>query len=119
MEIELGIENIDLWVRVGRSVVAEVYGKDVYFPKTVKGLEKCIKFLVAVFGNEILQEEVDVVHLKVYGRSEYGGYTVTLDCDKGDDHLGLNFSPDWSSRSIYSRLPKTVDGLIRALPDLK
>jgi len=55
----------------------------------------------------------------VYGRDTSGGYVVTLDCEKDSDHLGLNINPDWSSGSIYSRLPKTVDGLIRALPDLK
>lgn len=120
--MELNIESI-FWSVNARSktIVCSIYGKRIYFPKSVVGLSKCLEFLAQIFGStEVLSEEVETVHIKVYGRDKSrGGYTVTLDCDKGDDHLGLNFSPDWSSRSLYSRLPKTVDGLIRALSDLK
>jgi len=118
---DLNIESL-FWSVNARSktIVAKIFGKSIYFPKSVVGLEKCLEFIGKVFGStEVLSEEVETAHIKVYGRDTSGGYVVTLDCEKDSDHLGLNINPDWSSGSIYSRLPKTVDGLIRALPDLK
>lgn len=47
-----------------------------------------------------------------------GWYTHGLKCFKSSDHLGECFDPDWSSGMIYSRLPKTIDGLLRGLRSL-
>lgn len=50
-------------------------------------------------------------------QTEQGQCEITLGV--GEDHIYIAEYPSWSTGSIYRRLPKTLDGLKRAIEHLE